>query len=267
MGRLLRCHAVMIPGSPSSLDQGIRRRRRGPGRSNFDVLYGQVPSLPRGIRQLLEEPSEYATMFMMSGLFAAPRGAAIRPKPDGNSAVGYCLERFPSSLPLLRVDHPISRCAFVVRPQIELGNNGTQATMIVCSDTTPQRTPVTHLWKPAVSLFSGAGIGDVGYRAAGFDFLSMCEIEQERAALAKANFPTTKVFSADVQCIHDEVVPHVQSRLAEAGAELHLLTCTAPCQGMSKNGQGTLLRNVREGKRPSLDPRNRLILPALEIIH
>lgn len=35
---------------------------------------------------------------------------------------------------------------------------------------------------------------------------------------------------------------------------------------MSKNGQGTLLKNIREGKRPKLDPRNRLIIPALEII-
>src|SRR5260221_8674742 len=35
---------------------------------------------------------------------------------------------------------------------------------------------------------------------------------------------------------------------------------------MSKNGQGTLLNNIRQGKRPALDPRNRLILPALEVI-
>jgi DNA (cytosine-5)-methyltransferase 1 len=35
---------------------------------------------------------------------------------------------------------------------------------------------------------------------------------------------------------------------------------------MSKNGQGTLLRNARAGKRPALDPRNRLILPALDVI-
>ena len=35
---------------------------------------------------------------------------------------------------------------------------------------------------------------------------------------------------------------------------------------MSKNGQGTLLKNAREGRRPKLDLRNRLIIPALEII-
>jgi DNA (cytosine-5)-methyltransferase 1 len=35
---------------------------------------------------------------------------------------------------------------------------------------------------------------------------------------------------------------------------------------MSKSGQGTLLKNIRDGKRPKLDPRNRLILPALDAI-
>src|SRR5205085_2600379 len=44
------------------------------------------------------------------------------------------------------------------------------------------------------------------------------------------------------------------------------LGCTAPCQGMSKSGQGTLLNNARAGLRPRLDPRNRLVLPALRII-
>jgi DNA (cytosine-5)-methyltransferase 1 len=113
-------------------------------------------------------------------------------------------------------------------------------------------------------LFSGAGIGDAGYRAAGFDFLCACEIEAERVALAKVNFPTSKVLWADVRDVHDEIVAHTRSRLAKT--ELGLLTCTAPCQGMSKSGQGTLLRNVRNGKRPALDPRNGLILPALDII-
>ncbi|MCI0463058.1 MAG: DNA cytosine methyltransferase, partial [Gemmataceae bacterium] len=116
----------------------------------------------------------------------------------------------------------------------------------------------------AVSLFSGAGIGDVGYRATGFDFVSMCELEPERAALAWLNFPSSRVFCADVKASHNAIVSHARS--CHSGAELHLLTCTAPCQGMSKNGQGTLLKNIRAGNRPALDPRNRLILPALEVI-
>lgn len=119
--------------------------------------------------------------------------------------------------------------------------------------------------KKAVSLFSGAGIGDLGYRAAGFHFLSMAEVEPERAALLRLNFPSAKIFAADVNAAKEAIVAHTQEALTDA--ELDLLTCTAPCQGMSKNGQGTLRKNIRAGKRPALDPRNRLILPALDIIH
>ncbi len=116
----------------------------------------------------------------------------------------------------------------------------------------------------AISLFSGAGIGDLGYRAAGFDFVSLCELDPERAALARLNFPDATVFPSGVQETSERLVSQARSVLD--GGELELLTCTAPCQGMSKNGQGTLLRNVRDGKRPALDPRNRLILPALELV-
>ncbi|MBY0527521.1 MAG: DNA cytosine methyltransferase [Gemmataceae bacterium] len=119
--------------------------------------------------------------------------------------------------------------------------------------------------KLAVSLFSGAGIGDTGFRAAGFDFISMCELEPERAALAKLNFPSSRVFASGVEETHAEIVAHAKQY--PAGDELFLLTCTAPCQGMSKSGQGTLRKNIRAGHRPALDPRNRLILPALDVIH
>ena len=119
--------------------------------------------------------------------------------------------------------------------------------------------------KLAVSLFSGAGIGDIGFRAAGFDFVSICELEHERAALAKLNFPSARVFAEDIEKAHDQLIAQTQECLD--GEELFLLTCTAPCQGMSKSGQGTLLKNIRAGHRPALDPRNRLILPALDVIH
>lgn len=119
---------------------------------------------------------------------------------------------------------------------------------------------------PAISLFSGAGLGDLGYRAAGFDFLSLCEIEPDRAALAQLNCPEAHVFVSDVREVRKQQIALAQDRLSRLGEELFLLTCTAPCQGMSKSGQGTLLKNVREGNRPALDPRNRLILPALDVI-
>jgi DNA (cytosine-5)-methyltransferase 1 len=118
------------------------------------------------------------------------------------------------------------------------------------------------LW--AASLFSGAGIGDLGFRAAGLDVLAQCEIEPDRAALAALNFPASDVLVADVWQAHDAFVRTVTAKAGKRG--LFLLACTAPCQGMSKGGQGTLLNNVRAGKRPAMDPRNRLILPALRII-
>jgi DNA (cytosine-5)-methyltransferase 1 len=116
-----------------------------------------------------------------------------------------------------------------------------------------------------VSLFSGAGIGDLGFRAAGVSFLALCEKESDRAGLAALNFPQSKVWIHDVNEIGEPHCQAVADSLASAGHELFLLSCTAPCQGMSKNGQGTLLRNIRKGIRPSLDPRNRLILPALRV--
>src|SRR5262249_11756669 len=117
----------------------------------------------------------------------------------------------------------------------------------------------------AASLFSGAGIGDVGFRAAGLDVLAQCEIEPDRAALAALNFPEAHVEIADVWQSGDRFGQAVSGRLRR-GRELSLLSCTAPCQGMSKSGQGTLLNNARAGKRPRLDPRNRLVLPALRIV-
>jgi DNA (cytosine-5)-methyltransferase 1 len=116
-----------------------------------------------------------------------------------------------------------------------------------------------------VSLFSGAGIGDLGFRAAGVHFLSLCEMEDDRAALARLNFPEARVLTADVSEAEEELCATASPLSGDEPGELFLLTCTAPCQGMSKNGQGTLLNNVRKGQRPKLDPRNRLILPALRI--
>lgn len=112
------------------------------------------------------------------------------------------------------------------------------------------------------SLFTGAAIGDLGFRAAGIDFVAMSELEEDRAALAQLNFPTSTFFVGDIN--HN--VEQIQSHLSNCFDEIFLMTCTAPCQGMSKSGQGTLLKNIRAGKRPKLDPRNRLILPALQVL-
>ncbi len=118
----------------------------------------------------------------------------------------------------------------------------------------------------AISLFSGSGIGDLGYRDAGMRFISMCESEHDRAELLRVNYPESEVYAGDINDYITPIIAQAQDIMQNDNAEIFLISCTAPCQGMSKSGQGTLLRNIRLGKRPKLDPRNRLILPALEII-
>lgn len=117
-----------------------------------------------------------------------------------------------------------------------------------------------------MSLFSGAGIGDLGFRAAGINFIAMCELEEDRSELSKINYKEVEHFNANIEQVADKLCNYVSNHLSTLNEELFLVTCTAPCQGMSKNGQGTLLNNIRKGARPKLDPRNRLILPALNII-
>jgi DNA (cytosine-5)-methyltransferase 1 len=116
------------------------------------------------------------------------------------------------------------------------------------------------------SLFSGAGIGDLGYRSAGLQAVAMCELERDRSALSRINFPESMHLTGDVCEMGSAFAQVVRDAEAVVSSNLFLLSCTAPCQGMSKSGQGTLLKNIREGKRPVLDPRNALILPALDII-
>lgn len=117
--------------------------------------------------------------------------------------------------------------------------------------------------KQGISLFAGAGIGDLGFRAAGVDFCVMSELEPDRASLAEINFPSAKMIVGNIWEVGNEVVKTARD---EVDGELFLLSITAPCQGMSKNGKGKLLNLIRDGQRPKLDPRNRLVLPALELV-
>jgi DNA (cytosine-5)-methyltransferase 1 len=119
----------------------------------------------------------------------------------------------------------------------------------------------------ALSLFSSAGIGDLGFRAAEFDFVGFSELEADRVGLIKTNYPNANYYTGDIWETKNEIIASTRAQLKKLNKKLSLVSCTAPCQGMSKNGQGTLLKNIREGKRPTLDVRNRLIIPALEIIN
>ena len=118
----------------------------------------------------------------------------------------------------------------------------------------------------AISLFSGSGIGDIGFKASGADFLLMNELLVDRAQLLSINFPNVSIVTGDVWECTDQIIETTLRKIESLGMPLFLVSCTAPCQGMSKSGQGTLLKNIRAGKRPKFDIRNRLILPALKII-
>jgi len=114
-----------------------------------------------------------------------------------------------------------------------------------------------------VSLFSSYGLGDLGLRAAGADIVLMAELLGDRCGHLERNFPGAEVVRADLKDDWEAVAARA-SRLLD-GESPHLLVATPPCQGMSTNGAGKLAAAVREGSRPKDDPRNRLIMPALEI--
>jgi len=114
-----------------------------------------------------------------------------------------------------------------------------------------------------VSLFSGGGIGDLALHAAGVDVLVASELLPDRASVFRSNYPNTTMVDGDIRETKNQIIQEAKGRLN--GEPLDILFATPPCQGMSKNGRGKLLRGVRSGVKPKLDERNRLALDAVEI--
>ncbi len=121
----------------------------------------------------------------------------------------------------------------------------------------------TQKFNSIISLFSGAGIGDKGLESSGLKFILQNEKEAKRTALIRRNFPNSYVMEGDILQLEEDIIAMTNLKLQ--GDELLAIVATPPCQGMSQNGLGTLLNNIRKGKRPELDTRNRLILPVLRI--
>lgn len=95
----------------------------------------------------------------------------------------------------------------------------------------------------------------------------LAEVEPRRAALAKLNFPEAAVLVRDVSDYVDEIEGSIRNAMSKRGEQqLFMLSATPPCQGMSKNGIGTLLRSRERGLRPKVDPRNRLYQPVIELV-
>lgn len=87
----------------------------------------------------------------------------------------------------------------------------------------------------AISLFSGAGIGDYGYYLAGFDFVVQVELDGKRAQVGQSNFPSSTWIVGDIRERYENVVETYARR---SSAPLDLLIATPPCQGMSSSNPG-----------------------------
>ena len=117
--------------------------------------------------------------------------------------------------------------------------------------------------KIAISLFSSSGIGDLGLKENDIETVIGCELIQERMQLFANNYPNAKCFNGDIWELKNNIIEFYKSKYKTAP---FLLIATPPCQGMSSNGMGKMLNDFRKGLRPKMDKRNRLIIPAIEII-
>ncbi|PJG64548.1 DNA cytosine methyltransferase [Yersinia kristensenii] len=119
----------------------------------------------------------------------------------------------------------------------------------------------------SASLFSGAGFGDMGFRAMGFTPSLLCEIDPKRTEFTKINFPEAKILTCDISENVDKISSEIFKLLKEKKEDqLFLLYATPPCQGMSKNGIGSILKAMAENKRPKIDKRNHLYIPVIDIV-
>ena len=114
-----------------------------------------------------------------------------------------------------------------------------------------------------LSLFSSAGIGEVGIRASGLKILLSNELLKSRCLLYQENFPETQSLCGDIWELRDEICNNWRSITSEPP---FLIYATPPCQGMSFNSVGKRLQEIRAGRKPKDDPRNSLIIPTIDIV-
>lgn len=116
-----------------------------------------------------------------------------------------------------------------------------------------------------VSLFSGGGFGDVGVEyGAGVPLIAACELLADRAEVLRQLFPRASVVEGDVWAVKDRLVDAVRARVGTRRPWLLLMS--PPCQGMSSNGAGRISNEIARGRRPAMDARNRLVLPAIDVV-
>ena len=108
----------------------------------------------------------------------------------------------------------------------------------------------------AISLFSGAGIGESRLSEIGVEVIGANELVEDRASLYSRLDPSSRMISGDIQN------PNVfEQLLTFAPANLDLLIATPPCQGVSVAGKNRLAEQQLE------DERNHLLFPIINFIN
>jgi DNA (cytosine-5)-methyltransferase 1 len=121
-----------------------------------------------------------------------------------------------------------------------------------------KKTSPSHL--RAVSLFSGAGLSDYGYKTAGFSFVVQAEIDAYRASLGRDNFPESRWIVGDLQATWKDVVRTYREATTD---RLDLLVATPPCQGMSSSNPSRGKRDT--GAASKHQDKNSLILGIIPV--
>ena len=93
-----------------------------------------------------------------------------------------------------------------------------------------------------LSLFSSAGIGELGIKACGFKILLSNELLKFRSALYKENYPETKNICGDIWELQETIIKSWNG--LNVGSPF-LVYATPPCQGMSFNSVGKRLQEIR----------------------
>lgn len=125
-------------------------------------------------------------------------------------------------------------------------------------------SPARDTKAKAACLFSSTGIGELGIENCGIEIVTALELVPWRVSLYRENFPNSGVIEGDIWKQKTKFIQLTNDRLD--GQELFLLYATPPCQGMSTNGHGRLKWEISQGHRQEEDPRNRLIIPTVQII-
>jgi DNA (cytosine-5)-methyltransferase 1 len=107
----------------------------------------------------------------------------------------------------------------------------------------------------AVSLFSGAGIGELCINEVGIRTTVACELLEKRAQCYKHFFPDAKVIEGDIR--NSKIKSKIVSSL---NANVKLLIATPPCQGLSSLGKNKVQHHFKN------DERNFLIFDVFDII-